>query len=311
MSNVAAGTVWNLPNFLGELYTASPVQTPILSMSGGLHGVRIVDNFEFDVDQTYAHETAAQPAITETASLTAPAAISYVRSQDKNVCQIHQEQVSISYEKMSSMGRNSGVTLSGEQLQPVDEKTFQISVALEKIARDAEFSAIQGVYQIATNAGVANKTRGLNAAAGTTVAASSAQLSKPLMNQLFRAMYAAGANFSNIVICVNAFQKQIISDTYGYAPTDRNVGGLNIKTIETDFGTFGVVLDPFQLTSVVGVYDMRVVKTVSQPVPGKGNFFYEELSKTGASESGQIYGKFGLDHGPAFMHGTITGLATS
>jgi hypothetical protein len=39
--------------------------------------------------------------------------------------------------------------------------------------------------------------------------------------------------------------------------------------------------------------------------------FYEELSKSGANESGQIFGQLGLDHGPGFMHGTITGLATS
>jgi len=34
--------------------------------------------------------------------------------------------------------------------------------------------------------------------------------------------------------------------------------------------------------------------------------FYEPLSKTGASESGQIFGQIGLDHGPAFMHGVLS-----
>ena len=47
------------------------------------------------------------------------------------------------------------------------------------------------------------------------------------------------------------------------------------------------------------------------PVPNKGVLFYEELSRTGASESGQIYGQIGIDYGPEEMHGTITGLATS
>ena len=37
----------------------------------------------------------------------------------------------------------------------------------------------------------------------------------------------------------------------------------------------------------------------------------EALSKTGASEDGQIFGQIGLDHGPKFMHGTITGLTES
>ena len=30
------GTTWNLPNYAGELFTADPTQTPLLSMVGGL-----------------------------------------------------------------------------------------------------------------------------------------------------------------------------------------------------------------------------------------------------------------------------------
>ena len=82
MSNVAAGTVWNLPNYAGELLTADPENTPLLSMMGGLTGGGFqTDNFEFALNSYYSHETAAQPAITETDSLTAPTAISFVRAQ--------------------------------------------------------------------------------------------------------------------------------------------------------------------------------------------------------------------------------------
>jgi hypothetical protein len=61
----------------------------------------------------------------------------------------------------------------------------------------------------------------------------------------------------------------------------------------------------------IALVDMSVVNPVFQPVPGKGNFFYEELAKTGAAEKGQIFGQFGLAHGPAFMHGTITNLLSA
>lgn len=310
MANAGAGTVWNLPNYIGEIFTASKLQTPLLKMAGGLNGLKQTSNFEFPVDQTYDHETAAQPEITETASLTAPTAISYVRAQDKNVTQIFHEQVSISYEKMANGGRLSGINTSGAIVNPVSEKDWQIAKALEKIARDFEFTMIQGVYQIATDADVANKTRGLNAAASTVVPASSAQLSRELMQQLLREMYDAGATFDNAVVVVNSYNKQLLSDIYGYAPEDRNVGGVNIKQIETDFGNLGILLDPFQLASVVGIYDMAYVSVVSQPVPEKGHLFYETLAKTGAAESGQIFGKLGLDHGPGFKHGVITGTAT-
>ena len=273
MANVAAGTVWNLPNYLGEIFTASFLQTPVLSMAGGLNGVKQVDNFEFAVDQTYAHESAAQPAITETASLTAPTAISYVRAQDKNVCQIFQEQVSMSYAKLSTSKRLSGIATAGETVQPVSELDWQIGRALEKIARDAEYTIIQGAYQIATSASVANKTRGLNAAASTTIDAASATLSKTLLSQLLKAMYDAGAVFANPVVIGNSFQKQQLSNAYGYAPTDRTVGGLNIKQIETDFASLGVVLDPFQAPGTLLVADMKFVNIVSQPVPKKGHMF--------------------------------------
>lgn len=311
MANVGAGTTWNLPNYIGEIFTSDFEKTPILSMSGGLNGVKQTNNFEFPIDQQYDHETAAQPAITETASLTAPTAISYVRAQTKNVCQIFHEQVSLSYEKLANAGRLLGINTSGTNVNPANEMDFQTATALKKIARDAEFTLIQGTYQIATDAGTANKTRGLNAAAATTVAAGSVDITKIMIDSLLKAMYDAGAEFGNMVFCVNSWNKQKISDVYAYAPQDRNVGGVNIKQVETDFGNIGVLLDPFQLASVVGVYDLNHVSVVSQPVPGKGHMFYEALAKTGAAEKGQIFGKLGLDHGPTFMHGKITGTSTS
>jgi len=47
------------------------------------------------------------------------------------------------------------------------------------------------------------------------------------------------------------------------------------------------------------------------PVPGKGVLFYEELSKVGAAETGQIFGQFGLDYGPKEFIGKISGLSVS
>lgn len=306
-----AGNTWNLPNYWGELFTSDAEQTPFLTMIGGLTGGLQTSNFEFPISSLYSYPAAAQPAITETASLTAPTATSYVRDQQTNVTQIFHEKVSISYAKMSNSGRLSGLNTAGASNNAPSEKDFQIARALGKIARDIEHTALNGAYQVATGVGVANKTRGMYAAAGTSLAAAGAGLSKPLMQQILRDMYAAGAIFSNIVLQVNAFQKQKLSDIYGYAPTDRNVGGVNIKQIETDFGNLGIVLNRFNPADSIGVFEMSVVAPVTQPVPEKGNFFYEELAKSGAAEEGQIFGQFGLDHGPSFMHGKITGLATS
>jgi hypothetical protein len=312
MANVAGqGTIWNLPNYAGELFTADAINTPFLNMIGGISGGKQTDNFEFPIASTYAMPAAAQPAITETASLTAPAAVGYVRDQITNVAQIYQEKVSISYSKMSNGGRMSGLNTAGQEDNVPSEKDFQIARALEKIARDVEYTCLNGVYQLSTSAAVANKSRGLIplCATGNTVAGAAAQLTKAMMQSLLKTMFTNGAVFKDMVIWVNAFQKQMLSSLYGYAPTDRLVGGVNIKQIETDFGTLGIMLNRFMPADTVLVADMAGVEPVFQPVPEKGNFFYETLAKTGASEDGQIYGQFGLDHGVVTLHGTITGLA--
>jgi hypothetical protein len=313
MSNVAAGTVWNLPNYTGELFTSDVINTPLLTAIGGLTGGLMTNNFEFATDSQYNHEAAAQPTITETASLTAPTAISYVRAQAKNVTQIFHEKVSISYVRQSNQGRLSGINTAGATNNVVSEKDFQIARALEKIARDVEYSFLNGAYQIASNAGVANKTRGLiELCTVNTVAASSAALSKALMDELLLEMFTNGAIFKNLAIFCGGFQKQKLSDIYGYAPQDRSIGGVNVKQIETDFGNIGI-MNPhrFMPAATLLIAEMSVLSPVFQPVPEKGNLFYEELSRTGAAEEGQIFGQIGLDHGPSFVHGTLTGLATS
>lgn len=315
----AAGTSWNCPNYTGELYLIGANQTPFLNMIGGLQGgrVRTVRDFQFPLAQPWALESAAQPQITETTSLTAPTPWTYVRGQDVNTVQIFQRQVSISYVKQSVTGQITADSttglVDGSDGQPVQsELDFQISAHMRQIAVDVEYTFLNGTYSQATAANVAAMTRGIVTGATTSkVNASSAALTKALFDQLLRTMAAAGAQFLNPVVFCNAFQKQKLSDIYGYAPQDRNVGGVNIKQLETDFAMLGVVWAPQMVTSVLLIADLAFCSPVFLPVPGKGVLFYEELARTGASESGQIYGQIGLDYGPEEMHGQLYGLATS
>lgn len=316
MPNVSGqGTTFNLPNYAGELFTADALNTPILTAIGGMTGGKQTENFEFPCSSEYSLPAAAQPAISETASLTAPTATGIVRDQKTNVTQIFHEKVSVSYMDLSNHGRLQGLNTAGSKNPVANEKDFQISCALQKIARDIEYTIINGAFQRATNSATANKTRGLLALCagdgGNTINASGAALSKSLINAILKEMYDHGAIFSNMILHCNSFQKQALTSIFAYAPTDRNIGGTNIKQIETDFGNIGVQLDRFMPTDKVLFSEMTVLAPVFQPVPEKGNFFYETLAKNGASEDGQIFGQFGLDHGPAFMHGSLTGLSTS
>lgn len=315
----AAATSWNCPNFTGELYLIGANQTPFLNMAGGLQGgrVRVVSDFEFPVAQPWALEAASQPAITETASLTAPTPVTYVRERDVNTCQIFQKQVSVSYVKQSVTGQVTADPTTGlvdvTDGQPVqNERDFQIAANMRQLAIDVEYTFLHGTYQLATAANVAPKNRGIcTACTSNTVAAGAAALSKDHVNEVLREMAASGAQFGNMVMFCNAFQMQALSEIYGYAPEDRMVGGVAVKQIYTDFALIGIVWAPKITTSTILIADMSVVSPVFLPVPGKGVLFYEELAKTGASEVGQIYGQIGLDYGPEEFHGTITGLATS
>ena len=319
MGNVnLAATVWNCPNYTGELYMIGANQTPFLNMIGGLQGgnIRTVGDFQFPLAQPWALESASQPAITETGSLTAPNPWTYVRSQDTNAVQIFQRQVSVSYAKQSVTGQITADATTGLAelgIQPVqNELDFQIMAHMRQLAVNIDYTFLNGTYNQATASDEAWKTRGIITACTTnTVNALTADLSKPLIDQLLRTMAANGAEFVNPIIFCNAMQKQRISDIYGYAPQDRNVGGYNIKQIETDFAILGIVWAPNVPTSTLLVADLAFCAPVFLPVPNKGVLFYEELSRTGASEKGQIYGQLGIDYGPEEYHGTITGLSTT
>lgn len=304
-------TVWNAPNYVGELFLVGQNQTPFLNMIGGLSGGKQVNSWEFPLDQNYALESASQPAITETDSLTAPTAWTYVRAQEVNTCQIFQQAVSVSYAKQSDRGALSGLSILGQQ--PVgNEKDFQIQAALKQIAVNAEHTFLNGAYQKATDSGTAAKTRGIiTACTVNTVDASAADFSKALLDALLKEMADNGASFNNMVLFANSFQVQAISDVYGYAPESATVGGVAIKKILTDFCELGVVYAPKVPAATILVANMDIIAPVFLPVPNKGYLFYEELARTGASEKGQIYGQIGLAYGYAGEHGTLTNLSTS
>lgn len=318
MANVTGvGTSWNLPNYAGELFTADTAQTPLLSMIGGLTGGRQTTSSEFPTAVLFDYPEASQPEISESASVSAPAASLIVREQETNVVQIHQEVVNLTYMKMSNSGNMSGLNSTGANSVD-DEKAFQIHHKLVKIARDVEHSFINGVFNKATSADDANKTRGLIELTknGTTIDAEGGMLSKSMLDSLYRSMAEAGAYFDNMVMFLPAYQKQALTEIYANQfnatmGTRETIGGVNLTQIETDFFRMGVVWDRFMPRDTILIADVAHIAPVFQAVPEKGVIFEEQLAKTGASDMIQIYSQIGLAHGPAFLHGSITNLAVA
>ena len=316
-SNIA--DTWNCPNFVGDLFLIGANQTPFLNMIGGLNqGGKIVGSLEFDIAQTYALESAAQPSVTENDSLTAPTPVTYVRGRDANTCQFYHRKCGASYAKLAQSQAVSVVAGGAgtffvdmtQSTKVASEIDFQIETHLRQIAVNFDYTCLNGAYQRAISKSVAPKSRGIVTAISTSsVDASSAALTTDLVEELLRTMAGNGAEWRNPVIFVNAFLKQKLTSLYAYAPQDRNVGGANIKQIETDFGMLGVVWDPHMDTNTLLVADMDVCVPVFCEVPGKGLLFYEELSKTGAAETGQLFGIMGLDYGPEELHGKLINVA--
>ena len=318
MRNVQSmGTSWNLPNYAGELFTAAPQSTPLLSMIGGLTGGIMTDNKEFPTAQLFDYPDAEQPNISEAASANAPESRHIERNQEKNVVQIHQTTVDLTYHKLANTGRMQGINTAGQQPNPGNELAWQIQHSmLVPAARDTEFSFIQGQYQNSTGVNVPNRTRGmlqLCNEGGTAINANNAPLTFALLQSLYREMADAGAYFADMVMFVPATLKQKISSIYaelpgGTLPPTRTDGGINITNILTDFTSIQVVWNRFMPEGTLLLCDIRYMAPVFLEVPGKGVLFVEDLARIRASERKQMYGEIGLDHGPGFLHGCITGI---
>ena len=115
---------------------------------------------------------------------------------------------------------------------------------------------------------------------------------------------------------VSSRQKRAISSAFAdsFGKTDlfvgsRNVGGVNVQTIETDFGTLNVVIERALAPDTIAVVSLEQVDPVFLEIPGKGVLFEEELARTGASIKSQIYGEIGLKYGNPLAHGVYRGLA--
>lgn len=315
--NQGLGTIWNLPNFAGELFTADMEQSPLLSMIGGLTGGMRTDNFEFPTALLYDYPAPDQPEISEKASAGALVTTSIPREQEYNTVQIHREAVELTYWKMSNSGRMSGLNTAGQNPSPNDDLAWQITRKLIKIARDVEYSFISGVYQKATSEATAGKTRGMieltKSTGGTHIDANGAALDKAMLKALYKEMADSGAYFDNMVMFVPSGLKQAVSEIYNNQfgfnlPSTRNVGGVNITTIETDFFNMGVVWSRFMKEDELLITDVAHLAPVFLEVPGKGVLFVEDKEAEGASEKRMLYGQIGLAHGPAFLHGSITNL---
>src|SRR3990172_6626017 len=133
-------TTFDLQNFVGEVFAVTPTDTPFLSAIGGLTGGMQARAKDFEW-QGYDLRAAGQNVALEGAD--APTGTERKRFSFDNVVEGHQEAVEVSDTKQAATGQLSGLNIVGDN--PVtDEIGFQTAAKLAEIARDIEFSFIQG-----------------------------------------------------------------------------------------------------------------------------------------------------------------------
>ena len=306
---------FSCPNYSGLLYNKANTKTPFLNMISG--NVRYTNSVEFVTGQYYTSEEGAIPEISETASLTAPTASFVTRKQLTNVTQIFMESVAISYAKQSNVATLSGINVAGQVANPQNELDFQVARKMEKIKRSIEKTFIQGTYNKATKDSEVNKTRGMVEAISTNVInANSKTLNLWLVNNAVTSISNNGGDISNLVVLMNSVN---LLQLHGNAvEMGMPVGqeymtayGIQVRDLILPVGTtVKVALGEFIPEGTALIINQSVIGPVEQPTPEKGNFFLEELAKTGAGTKYQIFGQIGLDHGPEWYHAKITGLST-
>ena len=308
-------TSFGVLNYSGMLFNKGNTRTPLSAIIGSR--AKTTNHVEFVTGQEYtAGGDGSQPEISENASLTAPDASVVTREQKTNVTQIFQESVGISYAKQSNMGTLAGVNIANQQANPVNELDFQVAAKIQKINRDIEYTFINGVFNKATSDATVNKTRGLIPAITTNVTAMG---NKPLglwdIADMVKKIYGANAPTDGLCLWCDAitlFQinADAVQNGLTVIPAAREINGIALSSVVTPIGVVYLYLGECLPAGTALLLNLDVIAPVYQPVPGKGNFFLEQLAKVGAGEKYQLFGQIGLDHGPEWYHGKFTGIST-
>jgi hypothetical protein len=318
---------------VGELFRLSPLETPLLSLIGGLTGGRPAKGITFGWQDTLHRAPAAQ-ANDEGADATFTAQ----KRQDRiNVVQIFQYGTEISYSKQGGTDRLGTIGLRATPpdvedqasilgSNPVqDEVSFQTQVLIEQMGLDVEWAFLNETLAVPVD-GSARQTQGILGAISTdtttdylnAVADPGQPFDRAVINDLSKKLYDNGAPMRNCVIMINSTNKVDLGNSFalegsgGWNQTPRsyNVFGVNVTDIETEFGRYPVVLNRHLDQNTATVLELDVMAPRFLPIPGKGHVFMEPLAKSGSYDRDQLYGEIGLEYGPAGWHAVATNLHT-
>lgn len=318
------GTTFNLPNYVGELFAVGRQDTPFLSAIGGLTGGERADGVLFQWQQYDLRAPAGNRNRVEGDDAQTPGA--RVRANVTNVVEIHQETVATTYTKQAASGQyastgsahTGAVGLAGAN--PVtDEQAWQVTQELKQMARDINYAFVNGSFANPADNNSARATQGIVGAITTNAVAAGGKAldatGEEFILDLMQSIYDnGGIREGDTRVCLtNSTQKRALTRYFksqNQEPRDRNIAGVNVTTVETDFGILNIMLEPAVPQDTIAVVSLEECAPMFLEIPGKGYLFVEPLAKTGAREEDQLYTEVGLKYGLESHHGKITGLDT-
>jgi hypothetical protein len=223
----------------------------------------------------------------------------------------------------------------------VDEFAEQMSLALEKVAREVEWFAFNGTFADGANVTPGAGTRemrglseycALNANADNDTAptfvggnvyyndtagdgsGTDQVLSWDAIANSLKRLYDAHAPMVQPVLCLSPKQlldlnKELLAGNVGITgailPRDRNLAGIDIDVIVTPFGQIGMmVIDPNIIpANTAFIIDFAFIQPVFTNIPGYGTVFVRDIDQdANAQVAKAIYMEMGYDFGPPSYH---------
>ncbi|SKH54323.1 Uncharacterised protein [Mycobacteroides abscessus subsp. massiliense] len=307
-----AASTFNSPNYTGLLFQISPLDTPFFSAIGAFSEPLPTTSTAFQWQTEGIESSSTNNAKLEGAP--APAATEVGRLPQSNVVEIHHESFEVTYTKQAAVGQLSGLNTADGSNPVQDEVMHQSQLKLLKIAKDLNKSFLNGVYANPNVGTSPRQTCGIFNAVLTNVFANGGTkraITKAIVDGALANIYQNGPlSPASTMFVVNPAQKIALTNLYGqmplnHAPLSRDVGGLNIQTLVTDFGDFGILIDRDAPTDRIGIVDLAVCAPRFLSRPGHPLVTAEPLAKTGSSDKYQIYCEAGLQYGPETYHGVI------
>ncbi len=314
-STSATAQSYNDINVLGQvMQVGAGRRTPFFQAIGGLNGVKRVPAQQFAMSAVYSLDAGSNTVIDETASLTAGTAKFYAKAQEYNAVGIVKKEFASSHlrEANSQQLANTNAVYSSDA-PDVSEFDRAAANAMSQLVVDWEYISLQAT-RVARSAVDTDVSPGglLDTSMGAIakVNASSAALTKKLIDELIETIAGYDAPMENPAIVIPPGYVNDLNDIYGFAEQSREVGGVNLTQIFLPIiGQASVIWTNQMKSDSLLIVDLAYCSPVVLPHKGGQDILMHEYSDGGSARKGYIEGFIGIDFGSRYYHGFIYGLA--